>query len=283
LAPVAVQWVHLGAGKLLIASGRGAWIQPLKLAGLALSAPMPPSLPGTPETTRHLLDGAIAAAEQAAPLPSAPRITARRWAWELVNQWYVATKSIALLEEAHERYATLGRRELAEFTHHRLEEERGHDQFPLEDLSALGYEAEKVVRTLPPAAAASALIDYAGESLCGREPIEFLGYIHAMERHVLRLSPDWFAALEKVLPPGVDAASGLRAHVTDLDIEHVDEAVSFFATLAADDRARLAVGCYQTTLIRNAPTGVPDPSEGDLETWFAPLQTQAAGKINQST
>lgn len=269
---MAVQWVHLGAGKLLIASSRGAWLQPLEFGGLALSAPMPPSLPATPETTRHLLDGAIAAAEETGPVLSPPPMTARRWAWELVNQWYVATRSIALLEQAHERYFALGRSDLAGFTRHRLEEERGHDQFPLDDLSTLGYDAEKAVNAVRPAPAAAALIDYAGHCVRGPEPIEFLGYIHAMERHVLRVSPDWFAALEDVLPTGADAASGLRSHVTDLDIEHVNEAVSFFATLPADDRAAVALGCYRTTLIRNAPSDIGDPAESDLENWFAPLQ-----------
>ena len=264
-----VQWVHLGAGELLIASDRGAWIQPLGLGTLALGAPMPGSLRGSTESTRHLLDGAIAAAEREAAPPRPAVMTAVRWAWELVNQWYVATRSIALLGEARERYAAIGRADLAEFTARRLDEERGHDQFPLDDLSALGYHAETAVADVPPAAAATALIDYAARCVEGPEPIEFLGYIHAMERHVIRLSDDWFAALEESLPAAADAASGLRAHAGELDVEHVDEAVAFFAGLPADDRAGVALGCYRTTAIRNAPTQAPGPSEADLEAWFA--------------
>jgi hypothetical protein len=104
-----------------------------------------------------------------------------------------------------------------------------------------------------------------------------------MERHVIRLSDDWFAALEEILPAGVDAASGLRAHASDLDVEHVDDAVTFFAGLPADDRGRVALGCYRTTVIRGAPTQAPGPSEAELEAWFAPLriphqQTQASNQ-----
>jgi hypothetical protein len=275
---VPVQWVHLGAGGLLIASSRGAWIQPLELDALALGAAMPRSLPGTPETTRHLLDGALAAAERAAPLPSASHVTGRRWAWELVNQRYVAAHSIALLSEVHERYARLRRRDLAEFTLRRLEGERGHDQFPLDDLSALGYDADKVVREVPPSGTATALIEYAAGCVRGAEPVEFLGYLYGMERDVIRLSADSFAALDEILPAGVDAASGLRAHATDLDVKHVDEAVSFIADLPADDRGKIAIGCYRTTLIRNSPPAAGEPSEADLEGWFAPLQTEVTNQ-----
>jgi hypothetical protein len=278
LLAVPAQWVHLGAGGLLIASSRGAWIQPLELDALALGGSMRRSLPGTPETTRHLLDGALAAAERAAPLPSAPHMTARRWAWELVNQGYVATHSIALLGEAHQRYARLGRRDLAEFTLRRLDGERGHDQFPLDDLSALGYDANKVVREVPPSGTAAALIAYAADCVQGAEPVEFLGYLYGMERDVIRLSAESFAALDEILPVGVDAASGLRAHATDLDVEHVDEAVSFIANLPADDRAKIAIGCYRTTLIRNSPPPAGEPSEADLEGWFAPLQTKVSNQ-----
>ncbi len=267
-----VQWVHLGEDELLIASQRGAWIQPLGLGGVELDAAMPRSQPGTPETTRYLLDGAIAAAERGpAPLP-APKTTAR-WAWELVNQWYVATHSIALLAEARDRYAAQGRADLAAFTNRRLAEERGHEQFPLDDLTALGYEAERAVSEVVPATTATALIDYATQCVHGSEPIEFLGYIHAMERHVIRLSADWFRELDGVLPSGVDAASGLRAHVSELDIEHVNDAVAFFSGLPADDRAHIATGCYRATLIRMAPSHVAEPSEQELLGWFAPFRT----------
>lgn len=269
-----VQWVHLGADGLLVASSRRAWLQPLELDVLALGTSMPASLPGTPDTTRQLLDGALAAAERSSPVRTAPRMTLQRWAWELVNQRYVATNSIALLAEAHDRYGRLGRRDLAEFTLRRLEGERGHDQFPLDDLVALGYDVEQVLREVPPAAAARALIDYAARCVRGAEPVEFLGYIYSMERHVIRLSAEWFEALDEIVPAGVDAASGLRAHVSKLDIEHVDEAISFFADLPAGDRARVALGCYRTTLIRNAPSAAGEPSEADLKGWFTPLQTQ---------
>ncbi len=102
---MAVQWVHLGADEVLVASKAGAWVQRPEPGTLGLSGAMPDSLPATDQTTRHLLDGAIAAAEQratvaaqrAAPRRRTPPLTARRWAWHLVGQWHCAHHSVALL------------------------------------------------------------------------------------------------------------------------------------------------------------------------------------------
>src|SRR5205085_2506321 len=61
---VTVQWVQLRGGETLVASHKGAWIQPPQAAALGLWGSMPPSHTGTLETTRHLLDGAMSAGER---------------------------------------------------------------------------------------------------------------------------------------------------------------------------------------------------------------------------
>jgi hypothetical protein len=65
---------------------------------------------------------------------------------------------------------------------------------------------------------------------------------------VLRLS-DQLEALDAMLPAGVEAASGLRSHATELDGEHVREAIAFIAALPARDRAAIANGCHRITEI----------------------------------
>ena len=267
-----VQWVRLGAEEILVASSRGAWIQQPELGALGLVGPMPDSLPATYETTRHLLDGAIAAAERAAPRVQVPPMTARRWAWHLASQWHCAHHSVALLDELIERYDATERPDLAEFAHRKLEEEQGHDQFPLADLRALGYDAEALIQALPPPPGVAAGLDYARDCVRREHPVDFLGYVYALERRVLRFSEDWFAALEAVLPPGVEAASGLRAHASEFDVEHVGEAISFFAGLSADDRTRIAIGCYRTTQISCAAFPGQHPSEAELDCWLSPVQ-----------
>jgi hypothetical protein len=266
---MSVQWARLG-GEVLVATNGGAAIQQPQFGALGLTDPMPDSLPATVETTRHLLDGAIAAAERLAPPQQEPPMTALRWAWNLVSQWHCAHYSVALLPDLIERYELMGRPDLAEFTRLKVAEERGHDQFPLADLRALGYDAEPLVRAVSPVSTVTAGLEYARSCATGERPVEFFGYMYALERRMLGVSDGWFAALDAVLPPGVDAASGLRSHANELDIEHVDEAVAFIAGLPADDRTAIAIGCYQTTQICCAQSRTP--SEAELESWLSSFQ-----------
>jgi hypothetical protein len=275
---MAVQWAHLGANQVLVASERGAWLQEPELGTLGLVGAMPDSLPANEETTRQLLDGAIAAAEREAPGVPAPPLTARRWAWHLASQWYCAHRSVELLPTAIERFRATGRPDLASFARHKLEEEQGHDQFPLDDLRALGYDAESLVREIPPAPAVTAGLDYADSCIAGEQPVEFLGYVYALERRVLRLSDDWFRALHTVLPPGIEAASGLRKHATELDADHVNEAVRFVTGLPAEDRTRIAIGCYRTTHVYCEQLPDQDPSEGKLQTWLTSFEQESRSK-----
>jgi hypothetical protein len=262
---MAVQWMRLGAGEVLVASGAGAWIHQPKPGAVGLTGPMPDSLPATHETTRHLLDGAIAAAERAVPRRQPPPMTTRRWAWHLAGHWHCAHHSVALLPEVIARFTAAGRPDLAEFAREKLAEEQGHDQFSLADLRALGFDAEALVREVAPEPVVAAGLDYARGCVRGEDPIEFLGYAYALERRVLRLSDEWFGALDAVLGPGVDAASGVRAHATVLDHEHVEQAVSFFAGLPAGDRTTIALGCYRITQLCCGPLAGRQPSEAELD------------------
>jgi hypothetical protein len=269
-----VQWLHLGAGEMLVASNECAWIEQPELGSPWFAGPMPDSLPPTVQSTRQLLDGAIAAAERAAPRPEIPPPSPRRWAWNLVSQWHCAHHSVALLPGVIERFAAVGRQDLARFACLKLEEELGHDQLPLDDLRALGYNAEAVVDRTRPSPEVVAALQYARSCVGGEHPVEFFGYVYVLERRVLRLSDEWFAALDAVLPPGVEAASGVRAHATDFDVEHVAEAVSFIAGLPADDRTRIAAGCYRTTDILCAPRSGQHPSEAQLQDWLGRSQRE---------
>lgn len=274
VARMSVQWVRLGTDQVLVASSRRAWIQQPgrsafgTLGSLVFTGPMPDSQPATEETTRHLLDGAIAAAERAAAPVDEPPLTTLRWAWNLASQWHCSHHSVSLLPDAIERYETIGRPDLADLMRQKLEEEQGHDQFPLDDLTALGYEARAVVREVSPAPTVTAGLDYARGCVQGDQPVEFLGYLYALERAVLNLDREWFKALDAALPPGVNAASGIRAH-TELDLDHVDDAIAFCAALPAADRTAIAVGCYRTTEICCALSPDQIPSDPELEKWFS--------------
>jgi hypothetical protein len=272
---MSVQWAHLGAKGVVVASDRGAWLQARDLAGfgtLGFVAAMPDDHPATEQTTRHLLDGAIAAAERAVTPIDEPPLTAMRWAWHLVSQWHCAHHSVALLPALIDRFEAMKRPKLTAFARRKLDEESGHDQFAIDDLTALGYDAEQVVRHVAPAPTVKAGLDYARCCVHGQRPVEFLGYAYTLERRVLNLKGEWLARLDAVLPPGVEAASGVRAHVDELDGEHVREAVGFFSGLPANDRTAIAVGCYRTTQICCAWSPDQIPSIAELASWLSPFR-----------
>jgi hypothetical protein len=232
---------------------------------------MPPWLVGTPETMRRLLDGAMAAAEISAPrVHEAPPMTAGRWAWQLASQWYCAHHSIPLIREVADRFAADGRPELEEFALRKHEEEQGHDQLALDDLQALGYDGTELVRVVTPPVVAAA-VDYARRCARGEHPVDLLGYIHVIERDVTRLTADFFAGLDAVLPAGVDASRCLRSHATELDLAHVDEGHAFFARLPADDRTRVTLACHHTTRILKTPLPGQHPSEMELKQRLSPF------------
>lgn len=248
------QWVELEDGQVLVASHDGAWIQPPQPATFLLWGSMPASLLATSETTRHLLDGALAAAAQSAVQRPSPPLTERTWALHLVDQWYTAHHSVALLPIAIERYESMGRPDLAGFARLKLEEESGHDLMPLDDLRALGYDAGVVTEQVPPGHMARALVEYARECVLGPFPVRFLGYIYALERRVIGITPSMLRELAQVLPEGVDAMSGLRAHAFEFDHDHVEELVEFVSALSATDRTEVALACHHTAAICCAPS-----------------------------
>jgi hypothetical protein len=271
---VAAQWVHLGSGKLLVAADNGAWIQQPLAGALSLSTAMRDALPSTVATTRNLLDGAIAVAEREAKRAQQPPMSARRWACHLVSQWYSAHHSVALLPELICRYDSLGRSDLASFARLKLQEEQGHDRFALEDLRALGYDAESLVRCVPPVPSVAALVRYARACARGPDPAAFLGYIYALERRVLRLTDEWFRLAAKAIPAGAPIATGLRAHATELDHEHVEQAIAFIAVLPAADRSSIARACHRTTEIACTPLAGEFLPEHVLESRLAPFTRQ---------
>jgi pyrroloquinoline quinone (PQQ) biosynthesis protein C len=157
-------------------------------------------------------------------------------ALDLVDQWYTAHHSVALLPVAAERYESMQRPELVRFARQKLQEEAGHHQLPLNDLRALGYDPEAAVKEVPPGPIARALVQYARDCVHGPEPVAFFGYIFALERRVIRITDDALRTLGSALPNGVEATSGVRAHAVEFDHQHVEEMVAFVSALPADDR-----------------------------------------------
>src|SRR5205814_9539316 len=57
---------------------------------------------------------------------------------------------------------------------------------------------------------------------------------------------DALQELDRTLPSGVQATSGVRVHAVEFDHQHVEELVAFVSGLPADDRTAVALACFET-------------------------------------
>jgi pyrroloquinoline quinone (PQQ) biosynthesis protein C len=129
------------------------------------------------------------------------------------------------------------------------EEESGHDTLALMDLAGLGLPAEQLVSDYQPASSLQlvALFQQLAQSA---EPVSVLGYIYMLERVVLFTTAAHIAAIEKVLPPGVNATRCMRVHsAVGSDVGHVDQSLVVMAGLPAADRAAIARAAFTSTLL----------------------------------
>lgn len=108
----------------------------------------------------------------------------------------MAHHSVGLLPAAIERYHSLARADLAGFAADKLEEEQGHDQLSMADLRALGYDAGAAIAGVPIAPNVKDAIDHARECVHGDQPVDFIGYVYALERCVIRITRERLAKLD---------------------------------------------------------------------------------------
>lgn len=259
----ATEWVEVNPGTVVVATEARAWLhQPLP-DGDPYMAPM--TAPGTVESTRRLLDGALAAAEQVAARTRGPTVpmTALRYAWRVVGFYHLTRATPRIMRRAVERFEERDRSELAAFAAENLEEELGHDELALADLEALGYRADELVAAVVPPAAA-ALVARQEEAVEGDDPLDAFGFGYAIERSSTRIGASYLTALEEVLGPEVDATRCLRVHsALGADVAHVESKVRFYSGLDAAERVRIARAVYQAALViyRDQPNQEPPEDE----------------------
>jgi pyrroloquinoline quinone (PQQ) biosynthesis protein C len=116
-----------------------------------------------------------------------------------------------------------------------MNEERGHDEWILDDIRALGGDAERV-RGGKPGAACQLMVAYSYYALEHVSPYALLGSVHVLEGMSATLATHAANAIQKSLDVRKDGGfSYLRSH-GELDVQHVD----FFKSLVneiADPRA----------------------------------------------
>jgi pyrroloquinoline quinone (PQQ) biosynthesis protein C len=111
-----------------------------------------------------------------------------------------------------------GREWLAPALDEYIEEERGHDEWILDDIRACGDMGD--VRNSRPGVATEVMVAYAYDTIARRNPLGFFGMVHVLEGTSVSLALLAADQIQKPLALPDAAFSYLRSHGT-LDQEHV--------------------------------------------------------------
>jgi pyrroloquinoline quinone (PQQ) biosynthesis protein C len=99
-----------------------------------------------------------------------------------------------------------------------VEEERGHDEWILDDIRAAGGDAQ-AVRNGPPGHATEVMVAYAYDTIARRNPLGFFGMVHVLEGTSVSLALMAADQIQKPLALPDAAFTYLRSHGM-LDREH---------------------------------------------------------------
>jgi len=273
MEPAAIEWAELTPRTVIVADEDRAWLHTRGLGSGSEPFSMPMQGPGSLATTRNLLDGAVGAGQRSvAQAEPPPPLSAIRWVYRLAGYYHTTHVTPGLMEQAAARFAAAGQESLARWAETKTREERGHDELALRDLRALGYAAERVVDELRPAIAV-ALASAFSAWVLGPDPVYCVGYAYALERLALTRGPDYLARVESVLPKGVLATRCLRVHSgTGSDARHVEETALLVASLPAEERAKIALACYETAALCSMSPKGGHLTEDALQQVLAPLK-----------
>lgn len=276
MGKITIEWAEVAPGTIVVADEDRAWLHARSIGGGSEPFSMPMQGPGSLATTRNLLDGAVGAGQRSvvlgAPGEPPPPLTELRWAFRLAGYYHTTHATPSLMEQAQARFAAAGDDSLAHWAETKAREERGHDELALRDLRALGYAAEELVSVVRPAIA-MALVSAFTDWVLGPDPVYCVGYAYALERLAMTRGPDYLARVEAVLPKGVLATRCLRVHSgSGSDARHVEETVAMVAGLAAENRAKIALACYETAALCSMSPKGGHLTEDALQHVLAPLK-----------
>lgn len=210
-----------------------------------------PKYSGDARVVRQMMAGAFYAgflqcrsADRTTAGTAAPSLL--RHVFSLVASYQTTHATPPTMLRVADRLAAGGRHAAATYCRNVAEEESGHDGMVLMDLAALGLPARELVVRLQPKSCLS-LVELFTRLADSDAPIAVLGYAYALERMALFWTEDAIAAIERLIPAGVNATRCLRVHsAVGGDAGHVAESIAFMATLPAKDRAAIACATYET-------------------------------------
>jgi hypothetical protein len=266
-----LEWARVAPDKVVVATADRVWLyQPSSGNSSDLFA-QPMTGEGSIATTQKLLDTSIILAKRAVSSSRPPAFSLMLWIWRLAGQYHLTHSTPRLMQEAAQRFAAAGRQTLAQWAAEKAVEERGHDRLALLDIQSLGYDAQAVVEVLVPPSA-QVLMDYFTRSVQTPDPIGCVGYSYTMERLALTTGEEHIRAVEALLPSGTKATRCLRVHSgIGSDVEHVHETIEMVAGLTPEERTRVAIACYEASLLRFSSSQEGYPTDEELQRVLKPL------------
>ena len=246
-----VEWVRLTPELVLVARADRAFLHRLGVGFDPFKTPMTGS--GSHATTAQLLDGAIGAARRGLTSQSRPMadLTVDEWAWELVGYFHLTHHTPRLLGRAAAAFQKASRPALVAWAVEKGRDEAGHDQLALKDLRALGFDADALVAAECPARARR-MIDRFEKMAQEIMPLGVVGYAHTVERLGTTFGAEYVAAIQATLP--VDATRCLRVHSgVGSEAGHITENVNVITRLAAIERSRVALVCWEISRLFFSP------------------------------
>ncbi|KAB8313853.1 hypothetical protein SD81_040445 [Tolypothrix campylonemoides VB511288] len=223
--------------------------------------------------TQKLLDQAIVLAwKDIKSNRRPPALTRTRWVWRLAGGYHISHPNPRLMEEAAQRFASIGRNSLAQWAAQKAREEAGHDRLALLDIQSMGYNAEAVVQALVPSAV-KALMDYFTQTVQATDPIDCVGCSYVCERLGVLRGEEYIQSVRALLPPDIHATRWLRVHSgVGAEVKHVEDTVEVVAKLTPQDCIRVARACYETALLRFTPPKEDYISDKELQNILKPLK-----------
>lgn len=138
-----------------------------------------------------------------------------------------------------------------------IDEERGHEQWILDDITAAGGDAERV-RSGAPKPATELMVAYVYDYIARHNPAGFFGMVQVLEGTSTAIASSAAAAIEKAIGLPASATRYLRSH-GEIDRSHVE----FFAGLmnrldsVDDQRAVVHVATMVYGLYRDVFRSIP--------------------------
>ncbi len=266
-----IEWVNISPNKVIVATPDEVNLHTPYGSSDRFSESM--TGVGHVSTTRNLLDGAIAAASIAISSDvHPPELTLNRYLWQLAGAYQTTHATPPGMKQASQNFAIAARHNLSDWALEKAKEEEGHDRLALNDIQSLGYDAKRLVQNVVPSAAKS-LVDYFIRSVNDSDPIDCVGYTHALERLSLGAKEEHIQKVKNLLPSGVNATRCMRVHSSvGADANHVDENVEMIAGLTSAERIRVVRSCYETALLIFSPPQEGYYSEAELEKMFQPFK-----------